>query len=337
LHFFITGHTGFKGTWLTHLLRNRGHVVSGYSDIAELGSLFTTTDTGDLLKNDFRGDVRDLDTLSKAILKASPEIVIHLAAQSLVPKSYLYPFETFSINVDGTRNVLAATKNLNSLLAILIVTTDKVYRDSARPKGFIESDVLGGYDPYSTSKVMADLMTQSIMNFKYSIPIGIARAGNVIGGGDTCEQRLLPDVLRSLAAKSTLELRNPNAIRPWQHVLDCLSAYLFMIESLIQSKQNNIWNVGPNPSDYYDVNTVVTEFLKVLDKSIEIKHRTNQIRETKILRLNSDKLRKETGWRNKLNFNDSVRWTAEWYESVLSGEISTRKAVAKQIAEFTAL
>lgn len=337
MHYFLTGHTGFKGAWFIHFLKQQGHKVSGYSDLAASESLFEATNSSELLENDFRGDIRDLSSISKALEIANPEILIHFAAQSLVLKSYLYPYDTFSVNVDGTRNVLEAAKRLMSLKAILIITTDKVYRNMERSSGYIETDVLGGYDPYSTSKAMADLMVQAFFNLKYPIPIGIARAGNVIGGGDICEQRLIPDIIRKLDENSPLNLRNPEAVRPWQHVLDCLEAYHFMIRNLLETKQSNIWNVGPDLRDFQNVKTVVSKFLNVLNETLQIEHFPSNFHETNILQLNSDKLRVETNWKNKLNFDESIRWTANWYKSVRSHQLSPRQAVEKQVCDYVEL
>ena len=334
MHYFITGHTGFKGSWLIHLLRSQGHTVSGYSDQALPNSIFVRAKLKDFLALDFRGDIRDLENLTAALKQCKPDVLIHLAAQSLVTKSYLDPLETFSTNVDGTRNVLLSAREINSLVAILIVTTDKVYRDSKNSDGYIESDPLGGHDPYSSSKAMADLMTQSFINLDPQAPIGIARAGNVIGGGDIGEQRLIPDIIRAIETKSTLELRYPKAVRPWQHVLDCLNGYLEMISFLIATGKSNIWNVGPDERDFHDVETLVRCFLDKIHVNIDIRSVENKFKETSVLKLNSDKLRMETSWKNKLTFADSVQWTATWQKLVLHEKLSPAQVLNKQIEDF---
>jgi len=337
VHYFITGHTGFKGTWLTHLLCNQGHKVSGYSDKAAEESLFLKSKSEDFLEWDFRGDIRNLEDLTASLQKCKPDVLIHLAAQSLVTKSYLDPLETFSTNVDGTRNVLLAARQIKSLAATLIVTTDKVYRNSKSSDGYIESDPLGGHDPYSSSKAMADLMTQSSIHLNPQSPIGIARAGNVIGGGDIGEQRLIPDIIRAIENKSALELRYPKAVRPWQHVLDCLNGYLQMISSLLASGKSNIWNVGPDAKDFNNVETVVRLFLEKINENIDIQSVEAQFVETSVLKLNSDKLRMESNWKNKLTFEDSVEWTAAWHSLVKNQELSPAQVLTKQVEDFTAL
>ena len=337
MHYFITGHTGFKGSWLIHLLRSQGHTVSGYSDQALPNSLFVRAKSKDCLELDFRGDIRNLEDLTASLQKCKPDVLIHLAAQSLVTKSYLDPLETFSTNVDGTRNVLLAARQIKSLAATLIVTTDKVYRNFKGSEGYIESDPLGGHDPYSSSKAMADLMTQSFIHLNPQSPIGIARAGNVIGGGDIGEQRLIPDIIRAIENKSALELRYPKAVRPWQHVLDCLNGYLQMISSLLASGKSNIWNVGPDAKDFNNVETVVRLFLEKLNENIDIQSVEAQFVETSVLKLNSDKLRMESNWKNKLTFEDSVEWTAAWHSLVKNQELSPAQVLTKQVEDFTAL
>jgi CDP-glucose 4,6-dehydratase len=337
VHYFITGHTGFKGSWLIHLLRSKGHTVSGYSDQALPNSLFVRAESKDCLELDYRGDIRNLEDLTAALKESKPDVLIHLAAQSLVTKSYLDPLETFSTNVDGTRNVLLAARQIKSLVATLIVTTDKVYRDSKISDGYIESDPLGGHDPYSSSKAMADLMTQSFIHLNPQSPIGIARAGNVIGGGDIGEQRLIPDIIRAIEDKTALELRYPKAVRPWQHVLDCLNGYLEMISTLIASGKSSVWNVGPDARDFNTVEAVVRLFLEKINVTIDVQSVEAQFVETSVLKLNSDKLRMESDWKNKLTFEDSVEWTAAWHSLVKHKKLSPAQVLNKQITDFIAL
>ncbi len=337
MHYFITGHTGFKGSWLIHLLRSQGHTVSGYSDQVVPNSLFVRTDSRDSLELDFRGDIRNLEDLTASLQKCKPDILIHLAAQSLVTKSYLDPLDTFSTNVDGTRNVLLAARDIKSLAATLIVTTDKVYRNFKGSEGYIESDPLGGNDPYSSSKAMADLMTQSFIHLNPQSPIGIARAGNVIGGGDIGEQRLIPDIIRAIEDKSVLELRYPKAVRPWQHVLDCLNGYLEIIGTLLASGKSNVWNVGPDAKDFNDVETVVRLFLEKINEKVDIQSVEAKFVETSVLKLNSEKLRLDSNWKNKLTFKDSVEWTALWHSLVKYQELSPIEVLTKQVDDFMSL
>lgn len=334
MHYFITGHTGFKGSWLIHVLRSQGHTVSGYSNQALPDSLFVKTASKNFLEWDFQGDIRNLKNLTSSLRKSKPDILIHLAAQSLVTKSYLDPLETFSTNVDGTRNVLLAARETKSLSATLIVTSDKVYRNFERSGSYVESDPLGGHDPYSSSKAMADLMTQSFIHLEPQSPIGIARAGNVIGGGDICEQRLIPDIIRAIEEKSTLRLRYPKAVRPWQHVLDCLSGYLEILKVLLATGKSNVWNVGPDSKDFNNVETVVKLFLEKVNESIDVRSVRAKFVEANELKLNSDKLRTESNWKNKLSFEDSVEWTAQWYSHVKHQRLSPINAVTKQVDNF---
>jgi CDP-glucose 4,6-dehydratase len=335
VHFFLTGHTGFKGTWLTHLLCQRGHKVSGYSNHAFPAKLFTNSIHKDQLELDFRGDIRDGDYFNKCLAKSKADVVIHLAAQSLVPKSYIDPLETFSTNVDGTRNVLLATRANHFVKALLVITSDKVYRNRNSEEPHREVDPLGGHDPYSASKAMADIMTQSFMKLNDFPPIGIARAGNVVGGGDHGERRLIPDIIQAIEEGTPLELRRPSAIRPWQHVLDCLNGYLVLVERLLKESESGIWNVGPELTDLYTVETVVETFLKEIQIPLQVKLKPGDVFESEILKINSDKLRRETKWSNKLSFFQTIQWTAQWYRSNIKDKnASSRELMEDQIANF---
>jgi CDP-glucose 4,6-dehydratase len=233
MHFLITGHTGFKGAWLSLLLRERGHNVSGISLEPENNTLYKSASIGKFFEHDIRCDIRDLDRLQRNFNSISPDVVIHLAAQALVRESYKDPIRTFETNVHGTINVLKASQNLPKLKAQLIVTTDKVYKNMDKLNAYIESDPLGGQDPYSASKAMADIATQSWLSSFVNAPTGIARAGNVIGGGDISTDRLIPDLIKSYTSGLTPRLRAPKAVRPWQHVLDCLNGYLSLVDAII--------------------------------------------------------------------------------------------------------
>ena len=248
MHFLVTGHTGFKGAWLCLLLSHRGHQVSGLSMDAKAGSLFEKARIQNCLNEHIACDIRDFTSISNSFKSVNPDVVIHLAAQSLVRESYRDPATTFETNVIGTINVLRASQGLDNLKAQLIVTTDKVYKDLKADGSYKESDPLGGDDPYSASKAMADIATQSWLKSFENVPTSIARAGNVIGGGDICEDRLIPDLITSFINKSTPQLRYPNAVRPWQHVLDCLNGYLLLIEQMVNSRETGAWNFGPKDS-----------------------------------------------------------------------------------------
>ena len=333
MHYLITGHTGFKGAWLTVMLNKLGHQVSGISLDPEPDSLFSLGNLSDLLENDIRLDIRNFNEIHETVSRIQPDVVIHMAAQSQVLASYENPYETFDTNVTGTLNILQATKDLPEVKAILIVTTDKVYKNSGVLIRYKETDALGGNDPYSASKAMADILTQSWQASCSSPPIGIARAGNVIGGGDNSKDRLIPNLMESINSASSLSLRNPDAIRPWQNVLDCLNGYLLAIDKIIETKKNDIWNFGPNENVCRTVAELVNHVIEITqsqtnwDKS-SIEHR----QEEQLLLIDSTKARTELNWSEKFNFESSVKSTIEWY---IKGEnVSDIDFMRKEINKF---
>ena len=321
MHFLITGHTGFKGAWLTLLLKERGHLVSGLSLEPGADALHNKAHIGKSLKSDLRCDIRNLEILREHFSEVNPDVIIHLAAQSLVRESYKDPIATFSTNVLGTVNVLKASQSVKKLKAQLIVTTDKVYRNVNKSTGYIESEPLGGHDPYSASKAMADIATQSWLASFESAPTAIARAGNVIGGGDICADRLIPDLVKAYAASLTPRLRSPNSIRPWQHVLDCLNGYLHLIDKIISGDADGAWNFGPKANQ----NKTVAEVSNIaggiwgVEKFWEPEN-PDDLHEANLLVLNSDKARTKLGWSEKLSFEESVEWTVNWYKNVHNGK-----------------
>jgi len=337
MHYFITGHTGFKGSWLVQLLKSQGHAVSGLSLDPIPGSIFETADLGRMLELDFRVDIRDAAATGEAITTTQPDVVIHLAAQPLVRQSYLDPEETFTTNVMGTMNVLEAVRDCPSVQAHLVITTDKVYRNVNQKAGYKEDDPLGGTDPYSASKAMADLLTQSwIASFPGS-PTAIARAGNVIGGGDVSQDRLLPDLVRSFNAKQPARLRYPNAVRPWQHVLDSLHGYTLLVDSLLQGEGQGAWNFGPPDTNVNSVSVVADTAVSYWGNgaSWEVERGT-QPHEAALLTLNSAKARAALGWNDALDFDTAVRWTLDWERRFLNGD-SPLDLCAEQIAAFKSL
>jgi len=314
MHFLVTGHTGFKGAWLTVMLNRLGHQVSGISLDPEPGSLFGLGNLDNLIENDIRQDIRNSKEIHKAISRIRPDVVIHMAAQSQVLASYEHPYETFDINVTGTLNLLEATKNLPELKAILIVTTDKVYKNSGVLNRYKETDALGGKDPYSASKAMADILTQSWQASCSSPPIGIARAGNVIGGGDNSKDRLIPSLMESISNGSNLSLRNPDAIRPWQNVLDCLNGYLMAVDKIIETKKSNVWNFGPNENVCRTVSELANYVIELTKSQTKLeKNLINHHQEEKLLLIDSTKARTELNWIEKLTFESSVKSTVDWY------------------------
>jgi CDP-glucose 4,6-dehydratase len=249
--------------------------------------------------------------------KIQPEVIIHLAAQSLVRESYLKPLETFETNLMGTLNVLESSKLVNNLLATLVITTDKVYKNKNKLTGYVETDELGGWDPYSSSKAAADLATQSWVKSFGTSPVAIARSGNVIGGGDAAIDRLVPDLIRAIAKNQKVVIRYPNAIRPWQHVLDCLNGYVTLIEQMISIGQSGEWNFGPDPDEKHTVIEVIERFSEKIGQKNPIwTHDKNQHpHEANYLLLNSEKARNALNWKDYLDFELSIDWTANWITS----------------------
>jgi CDP-glucose 4,6-dehydratase len=306
MHYFVTGHTGFKGSWLILLLKSKGHEVSGYSLAAAEGGLFDLAKLDQDLKHHEIADIRDLERLSRAVAEAKPDVVIHLAAQPLVLRSYEDPVETYTTNVNGTLNVLQAVTRLSSPPTTLVVTTDKVYRDTG-VGSYSELDSLGGHDPYSASKAMADIMTQSWAGTHRSLRLHIARAGNVVGAFDVSPDRLLPDVIRAINQKAPLMVRHQDAVRPWQHVLDCLNGYLMFVDAIEEGQDLPVaLNFGPDPDGIKSVMDVLRVASGMFpDLQIEVEA-SPKLKETGLLTLNSQMAHQKLGWKNRLDFNETV-------------------------------
>ena len=320
MHYLITGHTGFKGSWLVLMLNQLGHEVSGIALDPGKKSLFESAKISKKMSFDERCDIRDVTKLKKKITKISPEIVIHLAAQPLVRKSYLDPRETIETNAIGTFNVLEAVSKLTSVKANLIVTTDKVYKNVNQKNGYVESDHLGGDDPYSASKAMADIVTQSFVKSFPGIPTAIARAGNVIGGGDVSADRLIPDLINGFIREESVLIRYPSAVRPWQHVLDCLNGYLILVDKILINKVVGEWNFGPDEKSFKDVKTVA-DYLKNRwgDRASWITDDKVNPHEAELLALDATKAETQLNWHNILSFEETLDWTLDWYKAVESG------------------
>jgi CDP-glucose 4,6-dehydratase len=306
MHFFVTGHTGFKGSWLIALLKSKGHEVSGYSLAAVEGGLFDLAKLDQDLKHHTIADIRDLESLSLALAEAKPDVVLHLAAQPLVLRSYEDPVETYTTNVNGTLNLLQAVTRLSSPPTTLVITTDKVYRDTGKGS-YSELDALGGHDPYSASKAMADILTQSWAETHPSLPLHIARAGNVIGAFDVSPDRLLPDVIRALKQKTPLRVRHPEAVRPWQHVLDCLNGYLMFVDAIEEGQDLPVaLNFGPDAGGMKSVLDVLgvasAAFPEFQFETIE----TLELKETRLLTLNAELAHSSLDWRNQIGFEQAV-------------------------------
>ena len=337
MHFLITGHTGFKGTWLSQLLKSRGFKVSGISLDPISRSLFNSMDPEDIYENDFRMNITEYSEIMNCFEFIQPDVVIHLAAQPLVRESYRDPVTTYDTNIQGTLNVLKATSKTKTVKAQLIITTDKVYKNVNKREGYVESEILRGHDPYSSSKAVADLLTQAWVRSVKSCPTAIARAGNVIGGGDVSSERLIPDLINSYSNNSVPALRFPNAVRPWQHVLDCLNGYLILVDKLLTGNGEGAWNFGPAENEIHtvaEVSNLVGEIWGV-EKSW-VKDNGDHPHEAGLLNLNSSKARSQLHWKDKLGFEESVRWTTDWYKDVYSG-LSPMEATKRNIENFESI
>jgi CDP-glucose 4,6-dehydratase len=302
------------------MLNQIGHEVSGISLEPIKKSLFKTAKISKKMSFDEICDIRDVKKLNKKIQKISPDVVIHLAAQPLVRKSYADPRETIETNTIGTFNVLEAVSKTPSVKANLIITTDKVYKNVNQKKGYIESDHLGGDDPYSASKAMADIVTQSFVKSFPGIPTAIARAGNVIGGGDVSADRLIPDLINGFIQKEPVLIRYPSAVRPWQHVLDCLNGYLILVDKMLNNKVIGEWNFGPDERSFKDVRTVA-DYLKNRwgQDASWITDKKENPHEAELLALDATKAETQLNWHNKLSFEETLDWTLDWHKAVTAG------------------
>lgn len=317
----ITGHTGFKGTWLAFWLKLLGAEVCGFSLAPDASpNLFENLQIENQI-NSVTGDIRDLIQFEQTVQAFQPEIIFHLAAQSLVRKSYREPLETYTTNVIGTINVLEAVRGIDSVKAVVIVTTDKVYENKEWHWSYRENERLGGFDPYSNSKACAELAVAAYRNSFFAeskILIATARAGNVIGGGDWSEDRLLPDVFRSLIFGEKLTIRNPDSIRPWQHALEPLDGYMKLAEKLYAGEKSfaESWNFGPAEEDSKPVGWVLEEIKRIWNEPVNWEIAEGlQPHEARLLKLDSAKAKNNLNWSPKLSLNEAVKMTAEWYRA----------------------
>jgi CDP-glucose 4,6-dehydratase len=321
----VTGHTGFKGAWLSCLLRELGANVIGLSlpPSPVDNSLYFHAKVRNKISKEYFLDIRKEKRVFETINETKPDYVFHLAAQSLVLKSIRLPLDTFSTNILGTLNVLLASLNTKTVKGILISTTDKVYNNQGGAKKFIETDKLGGSDPYSASKASVEILVSSILktNNPHNKPIATVRAGNVIGGGDWNENRLVPDLIQSLKNRRILEIRNPSSTRPWQYVLDCLRGYL-MIGNLHLNKKviPEMFNIGPSKS--LSVENLIKIFELVFKEKIPYKVISPKVYEATYLNLNSQMARSVLGWEPIKSTRESVKITAYWYKDYLNGQNS---------------
>jgi len=330
---FITGHTGFKGSWLCLWLKSMGASVTGYAlEAPSNPNLFGLLNLKNNIDHHIHGDVRDLPYLCKCVEESSSEIVIHLAAQSLVRESYVTPVETYSTNVMGTVNVLEAIRLSTTVKAGLMITSDKCYENKEQIWGYRENEPMGGYDPYSNSKGCAELVTaayrDSFFNPKryaeHHKAIASARAGNVIGGGDWANERLIPDILKALVQNHPVILRNPNAIRPWQHVLEPLSGYLLLAQKLYEEGPYYAegWNFGPNENDTKTVEWITAKLVNQWGQnaSYKIQSNSSNMHEAHTLKLDCSKAHNRLKWQPKWNVETTISKISNWQKAYLNNE-----------------
>ena len=353
---FVTGHTGFKGSWLCEMLLMAGAEVYGYAlKPPTKPSLFVQLKLAKRLKSHVIGDVRDLKALTAAVRAAKPDFVFHLAAQPLVRESYRIPVETFETNVMGTVNVLEAVRRIGRSCRVVCITTDKVYENDNAGRAFEEGDPLGGSDPYSASKGACEIAIASFRRSFFSaadcpIRVASARAGNVIGGGDWAEDRIVPDAMRAFLAGRTLTVRNRKSTRPWQHVLEPLSGYLTLGAWLSTNCTNDTkglkgsapdalaFNFGPDMKTVKTVGQLVAELQKGFARTkVADKTDPRAPKEAKLLTLDSGKSKSVLGWMPRWNFRQTIQATVEWYQTVASGEISACEMTKRQINSYCAL
>lgn len=321
---FVTGHTGFKGAWLIQILSRLGASIYGYALDANKNDLFEQIEGEDLCESSIIEDIRDKDYIEECILDTAPDYIFHLAAQSLVLEGYKQPLDTFEINVMGTANVLEALRKLKNPCIALMITTDKVYENLEQGNAFVESDKLGGYDPYAASKAACEIVIDSYKKSFFNMndfslhnkAIASLRAGNVIGGGDFAENRIIPDIIRALKNDENIMLRNPNAIRPWQHVLEPLAAYLLLGAKMQEDPQKfaTAYNIGPEKADILSVEELSTIAIETAQKgSIKVSEDATKLHEAKHLALSIEKIKNELNWKPKWNAKTAIEKTISWY------------------------
>jgi CDP-glucose 4,6-dehydratase len=344
---FVTGHTGFKGGWLSLWLAQRGAIVRGYSlDPSSDPNMFTIVDVASVL-DDVRGDIRDYDRLEASMTEFAPEVIFHLAAQPIVMRSYADPLTTYSTNVMGTVHVLEAIRKVPSVRAVVCITTDKVYHNQDWVWPYRETDSLGGHDPYSTSKACAELVCEAYRYSyfpvadleKHGVLVASARAGNVIGGGDWSPYRLIPDLVRAFQAREQVLIRRPGATRPWQHVLEPLTGYILVAEKLLARQPTfaTSFNFGPSHDDVWSVERIANKVAELWGEgaswtrdSVPVPH------EDRFLQLDASRARHELGWVPRLRTEAALEWSIAWYRAWKNGE-DMRNFSLEQIDKYERL
>ncbi|SCY87132.1 CDP-glucose 4,6-dehydratase [Desulfoluna spongiiphila] len=345
---FVTGHTGFKGAWLCLWLKMLGAEVCGYSfDIPTNPSCFSLANVADGIVS-INGDIRNYELLEKSIQDFKPDIVIHMAAQSLVRRSFENPVDTFSTNVMGTVHLLDVVRTIESVRAVVNVTSDKCYENQEWLWGYRENDPMGGYDPYSSSKGCSELVSSAYLRSffnpghyeQHRVALASARAGNVIGGGDFAEDRLIPDVFRAFSNGDSVHIRSPHAIRPWQHVLEPLAGYLLLAQRLYIEGPRFIggWNFGPHDESVLEVGQVVKQFAGCWGDDVQwTMDDGNHPHEAALLKLDCSKARTLLGWTPCLNVNQALEWSAIWYKTFRDHSDELQVLSLDQIRQYEGL
>ncbi len=343
---FITGHTGFKGGWLSLWLNDLGANVTGFSlPPSTSPSFFDVCSVNNSAKS-IIGDVRDYIRLKKSIQDESPDIVFHMAAQALVLDSYKDPIETYETNLMGTVNILNALRETPSVKAFVNITSDKCYENIEKYSGYTEEDRMGGFDPYSSSKGCAELITaayrasffNSSLYLDHGVGIATARSGNVIGGGDWSSNRLIPDIFEAILSKKAITIRNPSSTRPWQHVLEPLSGYLNLAEKLFLEGVDfsESWNFGPSTNDVQTVQDVATKFISQWGSNtqINLENNSSQPHEATLLTLDCSKAADKLHWTPKMNTKDAIKITCDWYKMFNEGKSDMKLFSLDQIKSY---
>ena len=335
----VTGHTGFKGSWLVFWLRELGAEVIGLSLPAPESrpSLYIDAEIGNLISFEYFLDIRDEIGVEKAIQESRPDYVFHLAAQAFVPRSLKYPSESITTNIVGTTNILLASLSLDSVQGVTIATTDKVYQNIGNHEPFKETDMLGSKDPYSASKAATELVVASLATTcnPHKIPVTTVRAGNVIGGGDWGEDRLVPDLVTALKSGQTLVVRNPNATRPWQYILDCLKGYLLIAQSHLED-DNTPTSINFGPTNSLAVTKLISIFEVAFGKKVKYEVGETNLYEANQLELNSQLALEYLGWQTSFSLVDAISETASWYSKFLGGA-NALELMSKDISKFIAI